>query len=130
MNVYEELVTLKLQEKELKSEIKDVQQKVLEEAQKLDKTGKIAEVNGAKITYKIVTVKPKPTDTIVELEEKIDELRTTLEIINAKRIRELKAELNNLLTNDELTCLEQSLEQEWASLTETKQPQIAVTLPK
>jgi hypothetical protein len=134
---FQYLVLLKRQQKELDAEIKEAQEVAIQEAIASGKTGQIAQIDGAKITFKLVPVKPKPTEDISNMQERIGFLQTSLKVINEARIKEinsavevLNAEMRSLTVNDEILELEQAIEEDMAKLTGEKVGQIAITLPK
>jgi hypothetical protein len=126
---FTELVELKRQERDLADKIKLAQEKAIDAAMELGKVGQIAVVNGAKVAFKLVTVKPK-SPMITALHEDITEMKMDLEVLHAKRLAELRAEIDSLLTSEVIEELEEKLQEETEKLVGEKKPQIAVTLPK
>ena len=147
-NVFKYLVELKKQEKELAAEIKEAQKIAIETATNMGKTGQIGQFDGAKITFKLVTVKPKLTEDACNAQDKIDRLQDALKILHHQRLKEIETqaeainlevaaklealdvEKRSLLTNDEILELEEEIEFEMAKQVGEKVGQIAITLPK
>lgn len=127
--VFAYLIDLKRQEAQIKDQIKLAQEKAIEVAMELGKTGQIATIDGAKITMKLVTVKPNTTMMRL-IQEDINDLKAELEEKNADEIERLQQELLALTTNEDIQELEEELAQEIAKHEGEKKPQIAVTLPK
>lgn len=128
-NAFLNLINLKKQERELADQIKLAQEKAIEAAMELGQVGKIATIEGAKVTFKLVSVKPT-SPMIKALEEDIAELTTELKEANADEIHQLEQRIKELTTNDDILELEIKLAQEIAKSAGEKKPQIAITLPK
>lgn len=127
--IFQELISLKRQEAKLKDQIKLAQEKAIEAAIKMGKTGQLATIDGAKITMKLVTVKPN-TPMMRAIQEDINDIKAELEAKNAKQIDCLQRRLIDLTTNEEILELEVELAKEVTKHEGEKKPQIAVTLPK
>lgn len=128
-NAFLSLINLKKQERELADQIKLAQEKAIEAAMELGQVGKIATIEGAKVTFKLVSVKPT-SPMIKALEEDIAELTTELKEANADEIYQLEQRIKELTTNDDILELEIKLAQEIAKSAGEKKAQIAITLPK
>lgn len=143
------LVELKYKEKTLKRDINEAQNFIVTEAIASNLRGQIANINGAKVTIRLVAVKYEPTDNMVRLQEilaeRVSELsRLDEEAIYFKELEEeyaakvaenqasLKARIDELLAVDtegkKLTELI-GLEKAQIPINQVK-PQVAVTLPK
>jgi len=143
------LVELKYKEKSLKKEINEAQNFIVSEAVANNLRGQIANINGAKVTIRLVAVKYEATDKMVRLQGILDERVSELsrlddEAIYFKELAEeyaakvaenqasLKARIDELLAVDtegkNLTELI-SIEKAQIPIDQVK-PQVAVTLPK
>ena len=128
-NAFLDLINLKKQERELADQIKLAQEKAIEAAMELGKVGKIATIDGASVTFKLVTV--KPTSPMARLiQEDINDIKAELEAKHAKQIDALNAQIKALTTNEDIQELEEKLALELAKCAGEKKPQIAITLPK
>ncbi len=126
---FEVLVELKRQERELADKIKLAQEEAIAHALSMGQVGQVANIGGAKVTVKLVTVKPT-SPMIKALKEDIDEFREELKVKNGDQLAQLQAEIQALTTDEEIQELEEKLEAEMAKMGGEKKPQIAVTLPK
>lgn len=129
MKPFENLIHLKRQEAQLKDDIKLAQEKAIEYAMELGKTGQVANIDGVKVTFKLVTVKTN-TPMMRAIQEDINDIKAELEAKNAKQIERLQQELSALITNEDIQELEQKLADEIVKNSGEKKPQIAITLPK
>lgn len=127
--IFQELISLKRQEAKLKDQIKLAQEKAIEAAIEMGKTGQLATIDGAKVTFKLVTVKPN-TRMMQLIQEDINDIKAELEAKNAEEIESLQRRLIDLTTNEEILELEIELAKEIVKHEGEKKPQIAVTLPK
>jgi hypothetical protein len=123
------LIDLKRQEAQLKDDIKLAQEKAIEVAMEMGKTGKLATIDGASVTFKLVTVKPN-TPMMRLIQEDINDIKAELEAKNANEIEDLQRRLIDLTTNEDIQELEVKLIEETLKSEGEKKPQIAVTLPK
>ncbi len=126
---FDVLVELKRQERELVDKIKLAQEEAIAHALSMGQVGQVANIGGAKVTVKLVTVKPT-SPMIKALKEDIDEFREELRAKNGDRLAQLEAEIQALTTDEEIQELEEKLKAEMAKMGGEKKPQIAVTLPK
>lgn len=123
------LIDLKRQETQLKDQIKLAQEKAIEVAMEMGKTGKIATIDGASVTFELVTVKPN-TPMMRLIQEDINDIKAELEAKNASEIEDLQRRLIDLTTNEDIQELEVKLIEETPKHEGEKKPQIAITLPK
>lgn len=131
------LVELKQEEANLKIQIASFQQLAIEEALTIGKTGTIAIINGAKIIFKLMPVKPKPTEEIFYLQKNLAEKVDRLAKVHSSRIdnidcaiRDLSKEKALLLENEETLIVQFEIDQKFSLLKGEMTPQISVTLPK
>lgn len=129
LSPFEILVYLKRQERDLIDKIKLAQEEAIAYALSTGETGQVANIDGAKVTLKLVTVKPT-SPMIKALKEDIDDFRSELKVKNGDRLAQLEAEIYALTTDEEIQELEEKLALEMAKMEGEKKPQIAVTLPK
>ena len=129
LSPFEILVYLKRQELDLIDKIKLAQEEAIAYALSTGETGQVANIDGAKVTLKLVTVKPT-SPMIKALKEDIDDFRSELKVKNGDRLAQLEAEIYALTTDEEIQELEEKLALEMAKMEGEKKPQIAVTLPK
>jgi hypothetical protein len=130
MDSFRLLIQLKKQEKELAEKIKSVQKMAIEDAMSFGKTGQLDTIDGAKVVFKLVAVKPKPTNEIQIMMEHLEFVRENLQKSNSSRIAELKAELEALTTNPEIQEIESEIDAAMGAIASEKVGQIAITLPK
>lgn len=130
MESFKALIALKKQERELAEKIKVVQQMAIDDAMTFGKTGQLDTIDGAKVVFKLVTVKPKPTNEIQIMMEQLEFLKDKLKATNSSRITELEAELKALTTNSEIQEIESEIEEAMGKISGEKVGQIAITLPK
>jgi hypothetical protein len=129
MEPFTRLIKLKRQEAQLKNDIKLAQESAVEYAIGLGKIGQVANIEGAKVTFKLVTIKPN-TSMMKAIQEDIADIKAELEEQHAEEIAQLKRRLEELTTNEDILELEEKLAQEIAENEGEKKPQIAITLPK
>jgi hypothetical protein len=128
-SLFAHLIHLKRQERELADQIKLAQEKAIEVAMEMGKIGQLATIEGAKVTFKLVTVKPD-TPMMRLIQEDINDIKAELEAKNAWQIEALQKQIKALTTNEDIQELEEKLAQEIAKNLGEKKPQIAITLPK
>ena len=137
MDVFQALVSLKQQEKTIAAQIKIAQSEAIAEAEKLGKTGKIGAFSDGSIVFKYVPVKARPTKEIVELQQRLFDVKASLITLNDRQVRELQTEMEilqikmkALQSNSETVGLEIEIASLIAELPQESVPQISVTLAK
>ena len=135
--ILNKLVELKRQEADLKIGIALAQKEAIAEALKVGQTGTIASIEGAKVVFKLVPVKPKPTDEILEFQKNLEAEKTALDCKYAQKIDSLnyaisilKEKIRLFLQSDRTVYFERQIEELTSELEGEMQPQISVTLPK
>jgi hypothetical protein len=129
MEPFTRLIELKRQEAQLKNDIKLAQEEAILYAMEMGKTGQVATIEGAKVTFKLVTVKPN-TPMMKAIQEDIADIKAELEEEHAEEIANLRRQLEALTTNEDIQELEANLAKEIKQNEGEKKPQIAITLPK
>jgi hypothetical protein len=149
MNWIHRLIELKYTEKTLKKDISEAQKFVVDEAMANNAIGQIANVEGARVSIRLVKVEHKPSDNMLRLEKILEERVTELvsqddeaiyfkEMVDefTKKVQEnqasLKQRIDEMVANDkEGSSLSQLIQIEKDQMiTGEVKPQVAVSLPK